>query len=141
MPGPNGLQKGQRFPGAGRAKGTPNRSRSEIQQLIEEACPGWNPLQAMARAARTGFFESYDPITGEPKVDPKTKTPVRCDLSEKTRAMLLKETNEYCYAKRKAVEVGGFDGDPIEVVNVSDSNAKAALAGMMAALVPLLADE
>ncbi|OHD16054.1 MAG: hypothetical protein A2Y38_12395 [Spirochaetes bacterium GWB1_59_5] len=97
----------------GREKGTPNKSKNEVLDLISAACPGWNPLQAMARAAMTGHFAEYDPVTLEPLVDELTGRPKTTAVSDKTRGTLLKEVNEYCYAKRKAVEVTGADGEDL----------------------------
>lgn len=130
-----GLKPGQKaLVGAGRKKGTPNGDRNEIQQLIAEACPGWNPLQAMAKAAQIGYFDIYDPATGEPAVDPNTGAPIRHLIQEKTRATLLKEVNEYCYAKRKAVDISTPPGEEITIRTNNDTRAEESLTQMIAQL-------
>lgn len=117
--------------GAGRKKGTPNRDRAEVQQLLAEACPDWNPYQAMAKAAQQGFFDIYDPATGAPAIDPDTGRPIKQLISEKTRAMLLKEVNEYCYAKRKSVDIQTPPGEELHVRHSNDHAATKTLAAML----------
>jgi hypothetical protein len=99
----------------GRQKGTLNKNRDEVRQLIEAACPGWNPLQAMARAAMTGSFPIWDHETDAPMIDPDTGVKAMVPISDKTRAHLLKELNEYCHSKRRAIEIQDPDGNPVDL--------------------------
>lgn len=107
-PGP---KPGQRP--SGRQRGAPNKDKLETRMLIEAACPGWDPLQAMAKAAQTGSFEVWDHETDAPKRDPETGAKVTVPISDKTRGAMLKEVCEYCFPKRKAIEVSDPNGDPI----------------------------
>jgi len=107
-----GAKPGQRF--GGRSKGTPNKKTDEIRRLIQEACGAdWDPVQAMALAAKRGGFEVWDPATNAPAVDPVTGLPVLQPIGDKTRASLHKEVSEYLHPKRRALEVTGEDGGPI----------------------------
>lgn len=108
-PGP---KPGQRP--SGRSKGTPNRSTDEARLLIEAACPGWNSLQAMARAAQRGAFEVWDPMTDAPKRNDDGSI-VLVPISDKTRGTLLKELNEYQYAKRRAIEITNGEDNPLQL--------------------------
>lgn len=87
---PSGAKKGERR--GGRAKGTPNVNRQELQQTISEGLaksgfdPNFNPLVYLAQLAA-------DPIKND-------------DL----RFSAAKEVAQYLFAKRKAIEHSGNIG-------------------------------
>lgn len=76
--------------GQGRPKGVPNKATVEIQQKL--AALGCDPLAGMAALA------------ADPKSSPELK------------GKMLAELAQYVAPKRKAVEVTGNEGGPIEVV-------------------------
>jgi hypothetical protein len=129
--------------GAGRAKGVPNKSTIELRALIAEKCGAdWDPLVEMARIAQTGAQPVWDPITDKQAVitdvDPDTgisfTIPVTIPVSDKVRSMCRKEVAEYLHAKRKAVEMSGPDGDPIELRTHNDAKAIETLGAMLSEL-------
>lgn len=67
-------------------------------------------------------------------IEPLTGRPVLAPVSEKNRIHCCKEVSEYIHAKRKAVEMSGVDGDPIEVVAHNDVKAVETLTAMLGAL-------
>lgn len=120
---------------SGRPKGAPNKSTLELRAAIAAACGSeWDPLVEMARIGKTGLVAQYDPATGEPMIEPLTGRPVLAPVSEKNRIHCCKEVSEYIHAKRKAVEMSGVDGDPIEVVAHNDVKAVETLTAMLGAL-------
>lgn len=120
-----GLKPGQKaLVGAGRKKGTPNKNTFELRAAIAAACGAdWDPLVAMSRIGKTGFADRYEP-------DEETgglKFVGFLPVSEKTRSSCLKEVSEYIHAKRKAVELSGPDGDPMQMTLHNDLKAQDAL--------------
>lgn len=83
-----GFKKGEpRPPGAGRAKGTPNKKTEMLMEICERMkC---NPFEGLVKLAQ----ESED---------------------EGIRLGAYKEVCSYLYPKRKAIEVSGPDGGPIQ---------------------------
>lgn len=84
----------------GRQKGTPNKNKQEFIELLDAAAKahgreGFNPLLKLAGI----YFELED--LGIATVGPRTD--------------ILLKTLEYSYPKKKAVEVSGPDGGPVEV--------------------------
>lgn len=81
-----------------RLPGSINKSRKELMDLVEEACPGFNPVVAMATIAYEGRIPLRDPegyVIGHVAVD--TDQRLTC----------MKEAAQYLYAKMKAVEHTG----------------------------------
>ena len=88
----------------GRQKGTPNANKQEFRELLAEAArncghergkKGFDPLLKLAEI----YFELED--LGVATMGPRTD--------------ILLKTLEYSYPKKKAVEVSGPDGGPVEV--------------------------
>ena len=109
----NGLQTGQRFPGAGRKKGTPNKATSELKDRINAAVGDWDPVVEMARIARSGLWPVYDPKTNLPLIDPVTGQVVLEMVPQKIRARFQEECASYVHAKRKAVEHSQDPDNPL----------------------------
>ena len=110
----------------GRPKGSPNVSTLFLKKAIAAACgEDWDPVVAMATIAKKGTIPTLNPNTGLYE-----ETPV----NDKIRQTCLKEVAEYVHAKRRAVEVTGADGDPIEIVAHNDTKAEEALLAMRCAL-------
>lgn len=98
------MAKAGRKPGTpktgGRQKGTPNANKQEFRELLNEAArshgrEGFDPLLKLV-----GIYYELEDLgvaTTGPRVD------------------ILLKTMEYSYPKKKAVEVSGPDGGPIEV--------------------------
>jgi transposase len=85
----------------GRSKGTPNKNKQEFRELLDDA------------AKALGYKEGFDPL--------KKLTEIYFDLEKigvetsGARVEILLKTLEYSYPKKKAVEVTGADGGPVEV--------------------------
>ena len=105
-----GLHPGQKaICGAGRKKGTPNKNQDELRKVYDQAAyAGWNPIQMMAEIGYTGLIPLFDPETQLP-YDP----PQYAKVETKTRCLMLKESSEYGFAKRKALEVSNSDDNPV----------------------------
>ena len=107
------LKPGERHPGAGRIKGTPNKDTKTLKELIAAACGAdWDPVVEMALIAKTGLMDEYqpDPLTGVP-----IKTGNQLIADPKTRVLCRKEVSEYIHPKRRAIEVSDPNGDPLSV--------------------------
>lgn len=87
---PRGAKPGERR--GGRAKGTPNKDKQSLLQLIQQKFPGYHPVIAMAEIANS---------------DDET-----VDLN--TRFQAHKEVAQYVEPKRKAVEHSGEGGGPVK---------------------------
>lgn len=74
--------------GGGRKKGTPNKSTQNLQQFLDAK----------------GEFIPEKIISLLPKLEPRDQIKVYLELMQ------------YLYPKRKALEVGGPNGEPIEMV-------------------------
>ena len=99
--------------GGGRAKGTPNKDTKTLRELISQACgEDWNPVVEMAKAARTGLWPVFDPLTGQQQRD-ELGLPVMAPVGDKIRARFAEESSQYLYPKRKAVELTDGDGNPL----------------------------
>ena len=128
MPGP---QPGQRF--GGRRAGTPNRDTQRVFEILDKL--GVDPIEGMARIAigDVPCFECVEPHMTQirtvvgleegqeqvplPAADPgcprckgKGKEQVSLDL----RANMHRQLAGYTYPARRAVEVSGPEGGPIE---------------------------
>lgn len=76
----------------GRAKGTPNKNRKEIIEIVENKL-GQDPLIEMCER----YLDARGSVDDAQRAD-----------------LLLKEINSYCRAKPRAVEVTGADGEPLQ---------------------------
>ena len=74
-----------------RPKGSPNRNKQALTKLLELKYPGYHPVLEMARIAH-----ETDDITLE--------------------AQMHKEIAHYVEPKRKAIEVTGGGGGPVQII-------------------------
>lgn len=82
----------------GRKSGTQNKRNRDIQDLLKKACPGFDPVVAMARVAYYGQFQTRDVETGHVAfIKASTDQRVNC----------LKEVAKYVHPQLKAVEHSG----------------------------------
>lgn len=85
----------------GRTKGIPNKKTQDLADLIEAACPGFNPVIAMAKIAHLGTINSFVP-------DEQGQYHwVTERIGTEHRAKCLTEVAQYIAPKRKAVEHSG----------------------------------
>ncbi len=85
------FKKGVATPGAGRPKGSPNKRNVVRQEIFDKIVERHgDPLEALAEMA----------------FDPNHPLDIRKDC--------LKEVVQYGHAKKKAIEISGPDGGPIE---------------------------
>jgi hypothetical protein len=85
------FKKGVPTPGAGRPKGSPNKRNVVRQEIFDKIVEKHgDPLEALAEMA----------------FDPNHPLDIRKDC--------LKEVVQYGHAKKKAIEISGPDGGPIE---------------------------
>lgn len=88
---PTSFVKGQpRIPGSGRAKGTPNKKTQVLVEILE--AKDFNVPAKLIELVNGGL------------------------LLPKEQADVLLELMQYVYPKRKAVEMTGADGEPLQVV-------------------------
>lgn len=119
---------------SGRKKGALNKDRKTLMEMIEAACgAGYNPVVEMASIGRTGLQKVFDPLTGQQAID-DLGIPVYREVADDIRHRSRKEAAEYLLPKRKAVEMSGPDGDPIEFRDHNDAKAAAMLGAMLAEL-------
>lgn len=85
-----------RPPGAGRRKGSPNRATSDLLSLIQ------------AHVAEKCGVENYHPVTALAEIANTEAHPIEVRTKAHT------EVAGYVAAKRKAVEISGPEGGPIE---------------------------
>ncbi len=124
--GARGVPPGQKF--GGRAKGSLNKSTIDLKAAIAAACgEDWDPVVAMAKIAKFGVIPTLNP-------DPEAGGYVDTPVNDKIRQTCLKEVSEYIHCKRRAVEVSGVDGDPIEMITLNDNKAEETLLAMRVAL-------
>lgn len=86
MSGKGRLPGSPRVPGSGRVKGTPNKKTQEFLFLCEQK--GFSPGEALIEMALNADDENV-------------------------RLSAIKEACSYVYPKRKAIEVTGKDGEPL----------------------------
>lgn len=79
----------------GRQKGTPNKRTKELIAAIEEVCPNYDPVVAMAK------------IANDANQDPNLR--IQCH----------KEVAQYVHAKRKAVEIDALIEGEVGVRSVT----------------------
>jgi hypothetical protein len=77
---------------AGRKKGTPNKRTAELLDILSSKWPDYHPVVAMAALANDETVEI------------------------ELRFQAHKEVAQYVAPKRKAIEVTGQDGGPVETV-------------------------
>ncbi len=83
------FQKGhKKVPGSGRRKGQTCRLAADVRAKLQEM--GCDPIEGMAILS----------------MDESVEVAIR--------ASCFKELAQYCYPKRRAVEISGLDGSPIE---------------------------
>lgn len=94
----------------GRKPGTPNKKALEVREIIEEL--GVNPIEILAHFMMNdyealGYKETQTMVT-------KSGSEVQVlTISPELRASCAKEIASYVYAKRRAIEVTGKDGEPL----------------------------
>jgi hypothetical protein len=124
----------------GRKKGTPNKITLDLIALLEEK--GFNPAAKLVLVYRKAakewerHEEIFDAIQSKRisfEMTPltETKAPTYLGIMEKAASELM----QYVYPKRKAVEVSGPGGGPIETKDVSsltDEQLDAELGRLMA---------
>lgn len=98
--------RGGSRPGAGRKKGSPNKSSAELQAEI--AASGETPLDYMIRVMRTD------------------------DADPRRRDDMAKAVAPYIHPKLTAVELTGKDGKPIETKDLTERPSELELARRIA---------
>jgi hypothetical protein len=114
------LTKGQRHPGAGRKKGQPNKNTLDVMQKCKEL--GVDPLEIMLRFAAGDWkglgYKEEKRVVG---IGPKGLLIEDYVIDAGLRQKSAKDVSEYLYAKRKAVEHSGEDGEPLKKVVVYET--------------------
>lgn len=103
----------------GRPKGSINKRSQDLVELIEEACPGFNPVVSMARIAHLGTINTFINVDGEFRW-------VETPIAPEHRVKCLTEVCQYVAAKRKAIEHSGgiaTTGGVLLVDKVADPEA------------------
>lgn len=97
------LKPGERPPGAGRPKGTPNKKTKEFQLMLEEK--GFDPGAAMVELyqKQMGLFEEFR------KRNPNRNVPTAAGLLADA-SVTLNNICQYVYPKKKAIEHSGEVG-------------------------------
>lgn len=106
-----GLKPGQGAQvGAGRKKGTPNKSTLELKDAIAAACgTDFDPVVTMAKIGKFGQAERY-------RFEPETggfEFIGAFPVSEKIQAKCLLEVAEYIHPKRRAIEHSDNPDNPL----------------------------
>jgi RecJ-like exonuclease len=106
--------------GGGSRKGIPNKRTQEIQELLAEKYPGWNPVLALADMAKGDV--SCSNCNGKGKITQRTGCPIcigtgKLNIPLDIKLAALKEVAQYVAPKRKAVELSG---GLTKVVHVKD---------------------
>ena len=116
----------------GRKKGTPNKNRQVLLDKAKEL--GVDPFQILLLFAKGDWkalgYDSAETVTAITKDGQK----IFADrISPELRQKSAKDASEYLYPKRKAVELTGEDGGPVDFNNVSkdeiDQRIKELLSG------------
>lgn len=123
--------------GIGRQKGSKNKRTKELEALMEEMVPGFNPVTWMAKLAADGHDPTIlEPVAGLVLILQGCKGKTANDTRKIRQAMAMaeqlvgftavqldtrvacaKEVSNYLFPKRKAVEVKGDGGQlPVRVV-------------------------
>ncbi len=122
--------------GAGRQKGSKNKRTKELEELMEQMVPGWNPVTWMAHIAAKGidpelFQNLANLLLLLEGVAPKTNNDSRklnqakamveqiasgCGAPQEIRVTCAKEVAHYLFPKRKAVEIKTDNAMPVRVV-------------------------
>jgi hypothetical protein len=121
MPKPRGSPKT-----GGRQKGTPNKRTREFEEILEES--GFCPARALIRTYRKAWkhFEKADIVfdaileaagDGSPITPAQVNALARQDILGylKTAQAAAAELMAYRYPKRKAIELSGKDGGPLDL--------------------------
>ncbi len=98
-------KKGERR--GGRAKGTPNKLTVEFQAFMEGT--GFDPREVVVKIARGDEMKASVVVEGMPRevtARPTLELQARCAMG----------LMEYLWAKRKAIEVSGPEGEPVKVI-------------------------
>lgn len=92
------FQKGMpRPPNAGRKKGTPNKANTELQSRIKKHIE-----------EKYGVVD-YDPVLAMAEIAHEKKHPI--EIRQKCHS----EVAQYFHPKKRAIEVTGADGGPVEM--------------------------
>lgn len=103
----------------GREKGTPNKRTQELVDILEEK--GFSPASEIIRLYRRAwkeyrrYDEIYDAIQDE-RTNHEIKVPLTYDAIPHLKLALdaAKELMNYVYPKRKAIEITGKNGGPLD---------------------------
>lgn len=114
---------GKKF--GGRTKGTPNKDTQELQEICKRLkCSPFEVtiLFAMGDWRTLGY-------TAEKYVSSESEkaTTYKYTIDPSVRAKCASDACQYLYAKRKAVEMSGPDGGPVEIDNTASNEALAEL--------------
>lgn len=103
--------------GSGRKKGTLNKGTYEVREKLAKL--GCDPIEGMARIAldcESGFIKKLRKIV-ESGADEVRVNEIQNALKDMNLAgSMYKELAQYVAPKRKAVELSGNDGNPVEMV-------------------------
>jgi len=91
----------------GRKKGTPNKEKQELLDMIQEKFPDYHPLLAMVEIANN---EEIVVMVTKKGLDIEVNA-----VTEDTKFQAHKEVCKYIVPQLKAIEHTGKDGAPIEV--------------------------
>jgi hypothetical protein len=100
------IQKGQVLNPGGRPKGIPNKRTQETTKIAEEL--GVDPFRVLLYMAGDMYMELYPTFKLKPGEEPPH---IPMDI----RKDAAKEAVKYLYPQKKAVEVTGKDGGPLDV--------------------------
>ena len=95
---------------AGRPHGTPNKGSLEVKEILENM--NVNPIEVLAHFM-TNNYEALGYLETRTVVTKSGATIEEPTISPELRAMCAKELASYVYAKRRAIEVTGKDGEPL----------------------------
>lgn len=111
-----GSKKGERR--GGRKAGTPNKRTLELREALEQAGLTWDthPVVMMYKVY-TGEITMPVVVT-EMTDDGPVNTVEEVELKPDLRVACMREVAQYLEPKRKAVELAGKDGGPIDVTLV-----------------------
>lgn len=91
----------------GRKKGTPNKDKQDLLDMIQDKFPDYHPLLAMVEIANN---EEEVVMVTKKGIDIKVNA-----VTEDTKFQAHKEVCKYIVPQLKAIEHSGVDGAPITI--------------------------